>query len=561
MSKKVQVIENVLFAIIILSGIFIRMINLGSLPLGETEAGYALNAFSIINGAQISPTNQPLYASLTSILFFVFGSSEFLSRLTPLIFGCALIFIPYLLRSKIGIIPALFGTLFIAFDPGLIALSRQSGSSIISITLVLIALTAFGFHKYKLSGVLLGLWLFGGTSTWLGLILLLLACGLAMVFFEKDELKININSKKLFQGFLFGAFVLGGMFFLFPMSYSGLSQSMVDFVKSWKVQPEFNVFALLITLVKYHPLILILSVISGIIGWTKNDKKVQYLSMIAVLALILLVVFPGKTVQDLVWLILPLILLSVYRIGDWLKIDKNEILQTSGVTLVGLILFVFMMLNAVSAFYAKAPSTNNGMSQWLIIVAAILMIAAIVLLVGWGWSWKIAFTGFFWSVTIFTFGLQISSAFHISGPSSGESFSIWQAELSKNERNLLIASVNDLSGWNTGRKDALDMVLLNMNSDVLNWEFRNYPNVTEFRSLSVNQKPSMVITNQNEGLTLSAEYRGQDFNIQSTPDFQNMTFDDWKTWLFGGEMKVTRDEKILWARADLFPGMGENTNP
>jgi hypothetical protein len=51
--------EHGLYALALVIGLAVRLIGLGSLPLSDLEAGWALQALDIAQGLQASPGSQP----------------------------------------------------------------------------------------------------------------------------------------------------------------------------------------------------------------------------------------------------------------------------------------------------------------------------------------------------------------------------------------------------------------------------------------------------------------------------------------------------------------------
>jgi predicted membrane-bound mannosyltransferase len=84
-------IENVLWGLVLTLALGVRLLNLGSVPLSDPEAGWALQALSIFPGdaniEPVAPGAQPGYLALSGLLFALFGSSDGLARLLPALAG------------------------------------------------------------------------------------------------------------------------------------------------------------------------------------------------------------------------------------------------------------------------------------------------------------------------------------------------------------------------------------------------------------------------------------------------------------------------------------------
>ena len=157
--------------------IALRFVQLGALPLTDAEATWALQAWKVAQGAKPLVGPNPAYVLLTSLLFYVLGTSNLLARFVPALVGSALVFVPYLFRERIKARPAVLLAVFLALDPGLTALSRQAGSAILAITFILFAWASFYNEKQRIGGVFVGLALLSGPAVWVGLLGLGIASG------------------------------------------------------------------------------------------------------------------------------------------------------------------------------------------------------------------------------------------------------------------------------------------------------------------------------------------------------------------------------------------------
>src|SRR6185436_12024671 len=126
---------------------------------------------------------QPGYILLTSVLFAVIESTNFMARFVPAIAGSLLVFAPSLFREKIKLLLAFF----FAVDPGLVALSRQASGTILAVTFLLLAWGMWRNQRAVPAGIFAGLALLSGPSIWAGLLTL----GLTWVFLQ------GMNTKRM----------------------------------------------------------------------------------------------------------------------------------------------------------------------------------------------------------------------------------------------------------------------------------------------------------------------------------------------------------------------------
>ena len=106
--------ESILYVIAFLLAAGLRFVQLGTLPLSDAEAKWALQALNVAQGARPLLGPQPIYILLTSALFYLFGASNFLARFVPALIGSTLISVPYLFRRRFQPIPGLLLAFFLA---------------------------------------------------------------------------------------------------------------------------------------------------------------------------------------------------------------------------------------------------------------------------------------------------------------------------------------------------------------------------------------------------------------------------------------------------------------
>jgi hypothetical protein len=118
-----------------------------------------------------------------------------------------------------------------------------------------------------------------------------------------------------------------------------------------------------------------------------------------------------------------------------------------------------------------------------------------------------------------------------------------------------MATLADLSSWNTGEDASLDVTLA-VDAPALRWELRDYPGlnvVPEGDKLLTSGSPSIVITRQDiQEPGLAASYRGQDFAFEAYPAWAGALPPNIARWLVFRLAPQQVEQVILWARVDLF---------
>ncbi|MBT7323583.1 MAG: hypothetical protein HN855_00310, partial [Anaerolineae bacterium] len=93
--------QPILYFLAFLLALGLRFIQLGALPLTDTEATFALQALALARGSKPLLGAQPGYILLTSIPFYLFESTNFLARFFPALAGSLLVFSPYFFFSPL----------------------------------------------------------------------------------------------------------------------------------------------------------------------------------------------------------------------------------------------------------------------------------------------------------------------------------------------------------------------------------------------------------------------------------------------------------------------------
>jgi hypothetical protein len=184
------------------------------------------------------------------------------------------------------------------------------------------------------------------------------------------------------------------------------------------------------------------------------------------------------------------------------------------------------------------------------------LVFLITALVSFGWSRGIARKGLVWGLCATLAIIGVSNMWSASQLQAKNRFDLWNPLPTTADADLMMATINDLSKWNTGRTDAID-VTVQVDAPSMRWALRDLPNlslVPETQPVTVSAQPSIVITRQSqETLSLAASYRGQDFAWWTAPGWPGALPPDFFRWLTFRQAPLQQEQVILWARVDLFP--------
>jgi hypothetical protein len=551
-----------LYFIAVAVAVLLRFFHLGNLPLGNLEAGNALQALNIAQGKSVIIGSQPGYVALTSLLFFVFSSSEFFARFWPALFGVGLVLTPLLYRKWLGDKATLILAFFFAIEPGFTALSRTATGSMIGLVSLCAAVGFLLNHKSALAGVFTGIAILGGSSIWPGLIGLLLTLAIfSFIGQKRPELEIDIEINKSnpvnWKAFLFsfGAAIvlLGTVFMIKPSTISGLGTSLAAYFGSW-VTHGASIKVLLIGLLLEQMLAIPLALWGLFVGTKKQSGLTWFLGVWTFTSFVLVLANLSSQVVDWLWFLLPLWALAALGLTNILThFSKNEFILKLFQAIVTISLIVFASLNLLSVAVGTA-NTKTEITSLLSILLPLALLVVVSLLINWGWSVEASRQGLIFGIGLLLVVITFGSAWKSAGLGSRPEMELWRSDPLPIGRDLLLKSVSDLSLWNSGQNNGLDIVLLKEERPALQWALRGFTGLENADILSNTQTPSLVISSVENEIDLSNIYRGQEITWSAVIDFEKFQAKDWLKWFALRNNSVTGDSFLLWARTDLFKG-------
>jgi len=533
----------------------LRLVRLGIFPLSDVEAAPALQAIQVALGARPIIGPQSAYVLLTGIFFFAFESTNFLARLVPALAGSALVFAPIFFKQRLKPRTALVLAFFLALDPGLLALSRQAGSGILSAAFLLFAWGLWERKSARWAGMLAALALLSGPALWAGL----LGLGLTWAILQGLEHRSLITDhrslltalwKPFLQTFIPTLLLFGTLFLVIPAGLNGLLASLTSYLQGWSQPAGVSSRFVFASLLFYQPLTVLLAVVMLVRGWTCGSRRVIRLSVWLLVSLLLAVFYPARQVQGLVWALIPLSALAALELARHFDLRPHERIEVAGVILLTVIVLIFAWFDLASLVWTPVPSGASTMRVWLFFGSLILLIVSI-LLVAVGWSIRTARLGAVWGVTIMLGVYMLGAGLAAGRIRSDYSAEFWAVGSYPVHAELISATVDQLSEIKTGSVDTLPVTVSGIHSPALLWALRRHPvNVVDV--VDVSASPAIVITPLVDNPKLAAAYRGQDFTWNQQTAWTSNNINDWLRWIVLRDMPQSFDTLLLWARADLF---------
>jgi len=551
-----------------------RFIQLGATPLTDSEASLALQALHIAQGKDPLLSPQPVYILFTSIFFLVIESTNFMARFLPALVGSALVFAPWFFREKLKPRPALILAFFFAFDPGLVALSRQSSGTILAVTFLLFAWGMWRNGRAIPAGIFAGLALLSGPSVWSGLLMLTLT----LVFLQGMNARQN-NTVSLAQydarttlvSFIATLLLAGTRFFTTPNGLSAGLSSLPTYLSGWVATSVFTPGRVLLVFAAYEPLGILLATLALIRGFRLRSPRVIRLAVWLAVSLLLAVFY--RQTSELVWAIIPVLILAARELSRSFDIHPEERVEFGVVAGAVMILLVYIWFNVANIAlnpYEQIPSTSMPLfgrvfempigPRYIILLGASLILVICLVLVAFGWSARTARVGATWSFSLFLGIYTIAAAWGTSGMRMQNGVELWSPDQPPVQPDLLLSSVDDVSMFSTGHIESQPVTILGIQSPALEWVLRDHE-VETISTLDPQIAPPIVITPLMDNLNLPSAYRGQDFTWRQPPVWDGIQQPDWIKWLVYRQLPRDTETIILWARDDLFPDARENVQP
>ncbi|MCC6298985.1 MAG: hypothetical protein IT314_06780 [Anaerolineales bacterium] len=581
--------EGLLYGLAFLIAISLRFIALGASPLTDSEAALALQSLAIARGASPLLAPQPAYIFFTFVLFAIIESTNFLARFFPALTGSLMVFAPYFFREKIRPRPALILAFLFAFDPGLVALSRQANGTILAATFLLFAWAMWNRKRLIPTGILGGLALLSGPSIWAGILTL----AVTRIFLQgakpstsenqtpivEPEIvnpesqfsnspipQLPITNHQLLISFSATLLLAGTLFFLIPNGLSAMLASIPAYLSGWVAQTVTPPGRILFAFFAYEPLGVFLASLAIFRAVRTNGKRAKRLTLWLGVSLLLAVFY--RQPAELVWAIVPLLALSALELARAFDFQREERAEVGIVVAALSILLVYtwfnissMALDPYNSIRATLPIVGEVQNvRPLVLTGSLLIVAVCIALIALGWSARIARLGATLCFSAFLAVYSIAAAWGASGLRRPNGFELWTADARISQADLLRASVDDASEFSLGHPDSQPVTVVGILSPALEWTLRNHA-VETVSVLDPQLAPPLLVTPLMDDPGLPSAYRGQDFIWRVQPQWANLQSPDWLKWFVFRDLPMENETIILWARDDLFPDAREDAQP
>jgi hypothetical protein len=576
-SSRRQNLENVLFALAFGLALAVRLLRLGEIPLSDDEARWAMQAVDLAKGLHPEIGPQPAYVLLTALIFYVSQASNFAARLIPALAGSLLVFAPIFFRDRLGNKAALVLAFVLALEPGLLAMSREAGSPIIVLSAVIFACGFWRAGNLPVAGILAGVALLSGPALWPGLIGLAIAYGLSRGLLSSEgEEGAQFDRQSLITAgvYALGAYLaLGSLFLLVPVGLGAGVASLPAYLRGWVSFNDVPSLRLAAALAFYQPLAIALAAAGLIRGIRNGDRLVISLGLWLLASLILALAYPSHQVTDLAWALIPLWALACMEVARYLLSIQDGVWETLGMLALTLAILFFAGTNFITIALVSLDSETvvrnigpialtSPQVYWSVVLGALVLLAASVALVAYGWSKQVAYQGSLWGVLVALVIYTLSASMGAANLRTSRTVELWPSNPRTMQADALLGQMNDLSRAKAGAARALDVSVSGLDSPALRWLLRDW-NAIYSSELALIGAPSFVIVPDDElsAPELASAYRGQNFTWRDNPAWNTIPASDWLRWIILHEVSGNQEKIILWTRSDIFSDSQNITTP
>lgn len=541
-------------------GLAFRLIRLGFLSLNNMEGALALQALTIARSGKALFSGHSAYTGLTGLSFSLFSSSNFLARLWPALVGTLLVCLPLLFREQIGHRPAVLAAVVLAISPEMVGLSRIVGSPMMAMVFLLSALGLWLDGKPSLAGMSLSLGLMSGPGFWVGVVLIGLS--LALVEWLADgEATISQafagwgKSQWTRFGLAFAAtlLVVGTGFFLAPAGLSGVFTGLVDFVLGFGQRRTASAGLIPFALLAYGAGAVIFGLWGGIRGLLIRSKLDQFLFTWAGLGLVFLLIYPASNPADIVWVTLPLWVLSA-RVAAfaWRKPGSFKLVAALGAVMV-VVVFAFMLLAVRTLVSPNLPQAQQ-INYLIALVGGVVLVVAVIFLISYGWTEEVARASLLLGLAVVFSAGMVSVSVNSTGIGPETPYTLWYPDEAVLTPEWLVVTIDRTLVWNARGSESVSIDVDGLDTPGLRWALRNYEPLDFVPFVPPQTQPGVVLTPFGVIPEISHGYQGQSLVWARTVPWRGLAPDQYLSWLVTREVPTIPQEVLLWVRTDLMPG-------
>jgi len=587
-------IEVALYGLIIAVAIALRLWQLEAIPLATVEVPHAWSAWQLYHGDLPTSTNySPLLVTGNLFSFFLFGDSDSSARLPNVMLGMVLVLLPLTLRRQFGVKVCLILSALLTISPITVYLSRTINSDLgVAVgSLMLVA----GFFNWAaqphtrwllLLAVGLATLLTAGPMSLSVIVVfgLLIAVGLGVFFkwsasealewakelatttstpqdLDKSAPQTNLSTSVWQQFGLYFVAILAVLATTAGLNFSGLG-SVTTFLNSWlsyfSLQTQLNSgYNAVLLLALYDPLIFMFGLVGLGYAMVRSDLLGLALGGWFVGLLLFDVLMGGRPNGAVVLPLIPLAILASFVLAElWDGIERQGKLQNEGVLVaIGAIIATFGYIGLMG-WVERVCAVDDQLCEnaWLQPIAAFVLFLVVALFFFVMNNLGVAVRGMGLTFLLVGLLLSVNNLARLNyGPLKDVAYQPLANISPTANFGQLMDTIRRQSVEKNLDTNLMDIMLVGSVDSILQWQFRNFPNLTTASAITETPTNQAIITPiiPGESPTAPGEtYIGQSFEMQAVWSPINLSNKDLISWYFYRTAKdrPQSNQLVLWLR-------------
>ncbi len=552
-----------------------RVVNLNARSLTDYEADHALDAAwdlrldSTVGFSEepVAPQS-PLYHFITHLFFQFLGDRDAVARATPAIGGLLLLFFIWILWRGENNGLRLIWLFILGFSPVLITISRTASGDILSAAaLFAMMLLLFPENQPKqaqtsiLLLTILGIGLTTGAGIFRGVSSILITAFI-VIMTQRDRFgqwlrKTHIQDLSKYSWLLpvtilvvlsgFGSSLAG---------FRGFATMLELWLYGWVLPSGYSFLELVVLLITTEPLILFFGILGIIWFWRDQEISGWMASSWALGSGIFLLLYPGRSPLDLIWILLPLSYLAALAISSMLQsIQSNKSKQE----LLGLVVILAIFL-ASGALSLVAYGTGNivtinagnpNLLVYLFLALAIMGVSVLVFF-GIGWSWSVVAHAVGVFLLLIGYFQGIASTWRLNFSRAGyELATLWWRVAPAEGLPIAVRTLEQTALAFSGQKNELPLEIRGELPPSLVWSFRDFEKRYDVATFGLEASPVILVREEDVQANFSADYIGQSLALRQRRAWDSLLPPAFFRWLITGTAPFQTERWVIWVRVDI----------
>ncbi len=541
----------------------LRLVDLDARPLSSAEAARALGAWQLAQGQEPTVVGSPLLTHTTTLIFFLFGASDFMARLLPALFGALLVLVPYFWRERLGHAGAFLAAVLLAVSPLSLFASRWMGTEVLAAGLGLALATALARfadtgapRALYVGAVLLGLLLASGAGAYFVLLALLAVAGAAWGLGRRGHAAIAVLQERVQAGgarlrtaglvWLGTVLAVGTLLLFHVQGLRGLGDVLDEWWRGFGVVGALPWFSPLLWPTLYEPVVVVFGIVGGVRAVRERDLLGSSLLGCALGLSVMLAAWPARTSGDFLLVTAPLALLAGREIA---RLWQNARADWRGAR-DGVYVAVFAIL--VAYIYLQLAGFAERGNVEFVLLAWVGVGLVVVLTVGQGGLYSVdnALRNLGLSVAALALVITLSAALGSAYNAGGKNAECLDPAPTSPQARALAADVATWSLRRVGDAHQMSVAVMLPDPAVMQWYLREFRNLRVFAGVAGPVSAEAIIAPEGVQPAAQGAYVGQAYELTRDLRWRALPARDWWRWALWRALPApSQTRAVLWIQA------------